>query len=34
MSEPTLDTQLLDDLKTAMKAGDTITRDTIRYTMA
>jgi uncharacterized protein YqeY len=34
MSEPTLDTQLLDDLKTAMKAGDTTTRDTIRYTMA
>ncbi len=34
MSEPTLDTQLFDDLKTAMKAGDTTTRDTIRFTMS
>lgn len=34
MSEPTLDSQLMDDLKTAMKAGDTTTRDTIRYTMS
>lgn len=34
MSEPTLDSQLMDDLKTAMKAGDTTARDTIRYTMS
>ncbi len=34
MSDQPLDTQLLADLKTAMKAGDTTTRDTIRYTMA
>jgi uncharacterized protein YqeY len=34
MSQPTLDSQLMDDLKTAMKAGDTTARDTIRYTMS
>lgn len=34
VSEPTLDAQMLDDLKTAMKAGDTTARDTIRYTMS
>lgn len=34
MSDQPLDTQFLADLKTAMKAGDTTTRDTIRYTMA
>ncbi len=34
MTDATLDTQLMDDLKTAMKAGDTTTRDTIRYTMS
>lgn len=34
MSEPTLDAQMLDDLKTAMKAGDTTARDTIRYTVS
>ncbi len=34
MSDRTLDTQLMADLKSAMKAGDTTARDTIRYTMA
>ena len=34
MSEPTLDAQLMDDLKIAMKAGNTTARDTIRYTMS
>jgi uncharacterized protein YqeY len=34
MSEPTLDTTLMDDLKNAMKAGNTTARDTIRYTMS
>lgn len=34
MSESTLDTQLMDDLKIAMKSGDTVSRDTIRYTMS
>ncbi len=34
MSDQTLDTQLLADLKAAMKAGDTTARDTIRFTMA
>ncbi len=34
MSEPTLDTKLMDDLKSAMKSGNTTARDTIRYTMS
>lgn len=34
MSDITLDTRLRDDLKNAMKAGDTVARDTIRYTMS
>jgi uncharacterized protein YqeY len=34
VSEPTLDSRLMDDLKTAMKSGDTTARDTIRYTMS
>ena len=34
MSEQTLDTQLQEDLKSAMRAGDTITRDTIRFTIS
>ncbi len=34
MSEPTLDTTLMDDLKSAMKSGNTTARDTIRYTMS
>lgn len=34
MSEQTLEAQLQTDLKTAMKAGDTTSRDTIRFTMA
>lgn len=34
MSDQTLDAQLQNDLKTAMKAGDTTARDTIRYTMS
>ena len=34
VSEQTLDTQLQEDLKAAMRSGDTTTRDTIRFTMA
>ena len=34
MSEQTLDTQLQEDLKSAMRAGDTTSRDTIRFTMS
>ncbi len=34
MSELTLEAQLQDDLKNAMRAGDTTARDTIRYTMS
>jgi uncharacterized protein YqeY len=34
VSEQTLDTQLQEDLKTAMRADDTITRDTIRFTIS
>ena len=34
MSESTLDAKLMDDLKIAMKAGNTTARDTIRYTMS
>jgi uncharacterized protein YqeY len=34
VSELALDAQLQDDLKNAMRAGDTTTRDTIRFTMA
>ena len=34
MSEQTLDAQLMHDLKEAMKAGDTVTRDTLRFTMS
>lgn len=34
MTNVTIDAQLMDDLKTAMKAGDTTSRDTIRFTMA
>lgn len=34
VSEQTIDAQLQEDLKTAMRAGDTTTRDTIRFTMA
>lgn len=34
MSEQTLDAQMMDDLKQAMKSGDTVTRDTLRFTMS
>ncbi|MCO5222780.1 MAG: GatB/YqeY domain-containing protein [Thermomicrobiales bacterium] len=34
MSEVTLEAQLQDDLKNAMRSGDTVARDTIRYTMS
>jgi uncharacterized protein YqeY len=34
VSEQTLDTQLQNDLKDAMRSGDTTARDTIRYTMS
>lgn len=34
MSERTLDAQLMDDLKQAMKSGDTTARDTLRFTMS
>lgn len=34
MSDETIDTQLQEDLKSAMRAGDTTARDTIRYTMS
>ncbi len=34
MSEQPLDAQLMDDLKVAMKAGNTTARDTIRFTMS
>ncbi len=34
VSEQTLDMQLQEDLKHAMRSGDTTTRDTVRYTMS
>lgn len=34
MSDISLDIQLQEDLKAAMRAGDTTARDTIRYTMS
>lgn len=34
VTESTLDARLQDDLKNAMRAGDTVARDTIRYTMS
>ncbi len=34
VSDQTLDTQLQEDLKNAMRSGDTTTRDTIRFTMS
>ena len=34
LSEQALDAQLQDDLKNAMRSGDTTTRDTIRFTMS
>lgn len=34
MSDTTLDIRLQEDLKAAMRAGDTTARDTIRYTMS
>src|SRR5690349_2587817 len=34
VSEQPLDAQLMDDLKVAMKAGNTTARDTIRFTMS
>jgi uncharacterized protein len=34
MTEPTLEAQLQDDLKAAMRAGDTTARDTIRFEMS
>lgn len=34
MTDRTLEDRLRDDLKTAMKQGDTTTRDTIRFTMS
>lgn len=34
MTDQTLNAQLQEDLKSAMRAGDTTARDTIRYTMS
>lgn len=34
VSEQTLDSRLQDDLKSAMRSGDTTARDTIRFTMS
>lgn len=34
MTDVTLDAQMQEDLKTAMRSGDTVARDTIRYEMS